>query len=383
MLGHKNILHVVSVFFSIPYFLGEQLDYMNEKKFKVHVISSPSDEILSYSIEHKFKYKEIPILRKLSFLADLRAIVSIIKYIKKNKISVVTGHSPKGALLSMISGYIAKVPKRIYLRHGLVYETAKGFKRFTMKNVDRITALLATKVINVSQSVMQISKDDRLNNSKKNILLNKGTCNGINVKKFSQSNINIETQTNIKRKLGINDDDFVIGFSGRLVIDKGIIELVEAFNLLKIEYLNVKLLLVGVIEERDKLPDSIINLIKNDDRIIHTGYIKYSEIEYYYSLMNIYVLPSYREGFPTSILEASSMELPIITSRSTGCIDAVIDGSTGFHVNIDSNSIFQKIKILIEDGTTRQLMGEKGHAFVIENFRQELVWAEIEKLYRV
>lgn len=126
---------------------------------------------------------------------------------------------------------------------------------------------------------------------------------------------------NLRSELGIKVSDFVIGFSGRLVKDKGNYRISIGFQQLQKSNSDIILLLVGMFEERDTLPDEIVEVIKENTNIINTGYVENATIEFYYALMDIFVLPSYREGFPTSVLEALAMELPVITTRVTGCVD--------------------------------------------------------------
>jgi len=345
------------------------------------IICSPSNELEAYSKSQVFKYKEIEILRRISVLKDIKAITKIYKYIKVNKIDIVNGHSPKGALLSMIAAYLAGVPKRIYFRHGLVYETSHGAKRFLLKSIDRLTALCSTNVVCVSPSLYKKSLKDNLYSRNKQIILSKGTCNGINIHKFNPDNLDESKKNNLKKGLNILGESLVIGFVGRLVRDKGIIELVKAFQSLSEKRNDLYLLLVGMFEERDALPDDVKNEIIDNSRILYTGYVNNSQIEYYYSMMDIFILPSYREGFPTSILEASAMKLPIITTRATGCKDAIIENFTGLFIHINSNEIIKSIDLLLNDKDERQRLGENGRSFVVENFEQTIIWKEIEKLY--
>lgn len=377
-----KILHVVNIFFTIPYFLGEQLNYFSKKKYELFVVCSPSDLLESYSLSHNFKYKQIPILRKISLVEDIKALINIISYINENKIEVVVGHTPKGALLAMISGFISRVPIRIYFRHGLVYETSKGFTRFILISMDRLTSFLATKIVCVSPSVYKQSLSDKLNVERKQIILHKGTCNGIDTKRFHRENLAIERISELRKKYSISEHkSFVIGYVGRLVRDKGIIELVEAFNQVQKQHLNCKLLLVGMMEERDSLPNEIITEIHNNSSIICTGYIDNQDMENYYALMNLFVLPSYREGFPTSVLEAASMELPILTTRATGCIDSIIENTNGCFVSHDKDEISQYMNRFINYPELCVEYGKNGRKFVMDNFRQDIIWEKIEKLY--
>jgi len=376
----KKILHVVNISFVIPYFLGKQLLYFKEKGYKEYIICSPSKELTLLSQKYKFEYKEFTVSRRISLIKDLHAIYNTARFIKKEKIDVITGHTPKGALIAMLAAYIIRVPVRIYFRHGLVYETSKGCKRKILILIDRLSALMSTKVVCVSPSVSKISLEDKLNKDSKQCLLSKGTCNGIDINRFNINNVfNI---IELKEKLGLLNSNFVIGFTGRLVKDKGIIELVRAFNKLHKRYPNIVLLLVGMLEDRDALPEDIVKYIRQMPSIINTGYVSNFVIEKYYALMDVFVLPSYREGFPTSVLEASSMELPIITTKVTGCIDSIINGKTGIFVDNNFISIANAIETLYLDKKKRLDYGINGRKFVVDNFDQQIIWKEIEKLYK-
>lgn len=377
-----KILHVVNISFVIPYFLGDQLIYFEKKGYKEYIVCSPSKELAVFSKRFNFTYKAILILRKISLISDLKALIKLSIYIRKKNIDIVTGHTPKGALLAMIAAYINRVSIRIYFRHGLVYETSKGTKRKLLILMDRLAAKLATKIVCVSPSVCQRSVADNLNKIDKQTLLLRGTCNGIDIKRFSRRSIQNEVLSKLKRKIGLEYNNFVIGFTGRLVRDKGIIELVEAFSVLHEKYADMRLLLVGMLEERDSLPVNVIESIKKNPNIITTGYVSNSSIEYYYALMNLFILPSYREGFPTSVLEASAMELPVLTTKATGCIDSIIENETGDFISHNAQDISSAIESFYKDEQKRLNYGKNGRSFVENNFRQELIWNEIEKLYK-
>lgn len=377
-----NILHVVNISFVIPYFLGKQLNWFVEKGHKEYIVCSPSGEMEEFSKRYSFEYKPIEVLRKISIGKDLKAVWSTYRYIKEVKADVVTGHTPKGGLVAMLAAWMARVPIRIYLRHGLVYETSTGLKRSLLVNIDRLASRLATKIVCVSPSVARRSVEDGLNPEWKQTVLAHGTCNGIDIERFSKATVSEERTIALKQKLGINDGDFVVGFAGRLVRDKGIIELVRAYQEIRKEHQNVRLMLVGMLEIRDALPEDVVKTIREDESIISTGYVGYDTIEQYYALMDVFVLPSYREGFPTSVLEASAMEIPVITTRATGCCDSIVDGETGYFVGHDAKELEAAIMKLYNSVELRGKMGMAGRMMVVENFRNEKVWKEIEKLYK-
>lgn len=376
-----KVLHIVNISFVIPYFLGKQMNWFTQKGYTEYVICSPSSELALFSKQYAFEYKEIEILRKISIFKDLKAVFSTIKYIKRINATIVTGHTPKGGLIAMLAAWLCRVPVRIYLRHGLVYETSTGMKRLLLIFIDRLASKLSTKIVCVSPSVAKRSIEDRLNSPEKQVVLANGTCNGIDVERFCSDRVDRVRVDEMKNNLGIEKGDFIIGFTGRLVKDKGIIELVRAYKNLRNEYNNVKLMLVGMLEIRDALPEDVVKTITDDDGIISTGYVEFSSIEYYYAMMDVFVLPSYREGFPTSVLEASSMSIPVITTRVTGCCDSIIDGVTGLFVGHDEHELMDALLSLYKDPSLRGQMGKAGREFVAENFEQSIIWKEIEKLY--
>jgi glycosyltransferase involved in cell wall biosynthesis len=213
--------------------------------------------------------------------------------------------------------------------------------------------------------------------------LGKGTCGGIDtINKFNPAKISSIKVEALRNKLGISDNAFVIGFCGRLIKDKGIQELVEGFDIIRSHYSEkvFRLLLVGMFEERDALPEHIIKRIYEDHGIVYTGFINDS-IEYYYSLMNVDILASYREGFGMSVIEASAMEIPVLTSRSTGCIDSIIEGSTGRYIEITPSSIAEGIELYLNNPEQARTYGKNGREFVKRNFDNLIIWKELEQFY--
>ena len=208
----KNILHVVNIYFTLPYFFGEQFIYFAEKGYNINVVCSPSEYLAPYAAKMGFDYIETPINRSFTILEDIKSIRAVCKFIKKKKIDVVVGHTPKGALIAMISAWLTRVPVRVYFRHGLLFETSKGLKRFILISIDRFTSALSTKVVCVSQSLLKQSIKNHLSLPGKQVLLGNGTCNGVDtVNAYNPDNINSDELAALKQKYGIADDDFVTG----------------------------------------------------------------------------------------------------------------------------------------------------------------------------
>jgi glycosyltransferase involved in cell wall biosynthesis len=373
-----NVLHVVSISFSLPYFVGDQFLHFKEKGVSFYVASSPSEHFFKYAVEKKFVPLPLRILRAISPMEDIRSVFRLRKLILQHNIQLVIGHTPKGGLISMLASYLAGISDRIYVRHGIMFETARGLKRWLLKSMEQLTGAMATKVVCVSNSIMEVSEREHLSSRKKNLLLGKGTCNGVDSNgRFNPENVPEYVKEKLRGKYNIGDNDFVVGFVGRLVNDKGIKELIQAWQLLLNEKTNIKLLLVGPFEERDALDEDIKNFIKHEPSVILTGLV--DDPRDYYTIMNVFILPSYREGLPTVVLEASSMELPIITTKATGCVDAIIEDETGIFCTYQPVDIAGKIKYYLHNRQIAQKHGANGRNFVSGNFEQHLVWNEIEQ----
>jgi glycosyltransferase involved in cell wall biosynthesis len=377
------ILHVINSFFSVPYFIGGQFLHFKKMGHKLYLICPESEFLESYSNEMEFTYKNIEITRTYSPLKDLLAIIRISVFARKKGVDILVGHTPKGAFLAMIAGWIAGIPERIYFRHGLVYETASGLNRKLLKIAEKITSYCSTRIICVSPSLALLSLKDKLNPESKQFLLGKGTCGGIDTHyKFNPYCIDNEKVSELRNKYNIKAEDIVIGFCGRLVQDKGIAELIKSHDRLRSQLpgKRIVLLLVGVFEERDKLPQDIIEKISTDSDIVHTGFV-FRDIQYFYSLMDIYILPSYREGFGMSVIEASAMEIPVLTTRATGCVDSIIENHTGRYIDITPNAITEGVMDYINNPDLALLHGKNGRLFVQENFDNLLIWRYLEQFY--
>jgi glycosyltransferase involved in cell wall biosynthesis len=376
----KKILHVVNISFVIPFYLGDQIDFFKSKGHSISIACTPSLDFFEYAKQKAFTPVPINVVRSFSVIKDLKAIFSLTMYLRKNPVDTVVGHTPKGAFIALISASLANIPNRIYFRHGLLFETSSGIKRHFLKFIEKFTSKIATKVICVSPSVLKVSMQQKLSSLSKTVILNNGTCNGIDaIKRFNPQNVlkDRDILKGLKEKL--DSDVKIIGFVGRLVKDKGLLELLDAWKILLLNNKKIHLLLIGPHEERDSLPEEYISYARDCNSITMLGLIK--EIESYYSIMDLFVLPSYREGFPTVVLEASAMELPVICSSKTGCVDSILENETGLFTSINPKGIAQKIQYLLNHPNKAKEMGKKGRLNVLKNFQQNLIWESLEKKY--
>lgn len=376
-----KVLNVVTVYFVVPFFFTDQFLYFKNKGVESHVSCSPDERFEPWAYGHNFTPHEILLKRNISPVQDVRTVRELMKLMRKEQFNIVCGHTPKGGLLSMIAAKLTGVKRRIYFRHGLVYETSKGLKRQLLIVTERIASWLATDVVCVSPYLVERSVKDHLTKKDKMHILHMGSCNGIDaIGKFNPEHIDKTIVMQLREKYGLQISDKVIGYTGRLVKDKGLVELVEAFEMLSKQYDNLKLLLVGPLEERDGLSERIVDIIEKHPKIVYTGLVD-DNIECYYYMMNYLVLCTHREGFGTSILEASSMGIPVLTTSHTGSRDAIVENVTGVYVETNANSLSTALKQYINNPMLAKQHGKAGREHMLQHFQQEIVWNEILKLY--
>ena len=373
-----RVLEIMPLAHSAMEFIGDQLSYFKEQgRYEMHLISTPADGIYEFAEREGTAYSPMVIPRTIEPLQDIKNMWRIFRYVRKHKIDVVIGHQSKGILYGMLPSKLGGAKYRVVLAHGVLEDTMTGLKQKIFATENKIMSSFATHVLCVSPSVMRRRVELGIDKPERQRILGKGTCNGVDaLNKFNPQKVPASITDSIRDKYGLKKDDFVVGFCGRLVRDKGVTELAGALKLLKERYpeLPVKLFVIGNLEKRDALPDETVNFLKESKDVIFTGRVDYSEIQNYYTVMDAFVLPSYREGFPTVVLEASAMALPLIVSRSTGCIDSIIENQTGVYCDITPESIAEAV-MTFADKEKANRFGQAGRQFVLENFEHTKVKA--------
>lgn len=330
--------------------------------------------------EHLFVKREgvthlpIKIMQDISVLNDIRTLFAIVKWFKKLKPDIVNFGTPKISLLGMLAAKWLGVPTRIYSCWGLRYETESGIKRFILRMMERLTVINATTVVYISRSLMKSSAKNGTANLSKSILLGKGSSNGVDTSYFNRSRVDIDERSGLLKKYGL-EDKIVIGFVGRVTRDKGAYELVKAFESLQKKYDDIKLVMLGHV----KCPPEFKARYEANLGIIHVPF--QDNVPLYMSLFDIFVLPSWREGFPNVPIQAAAMGLPCVVSDATGCVDSVSDGFNGtiFPVR-EEQRLHAALERYIVDPQLRRMHGENGPVWA-GNFTQTGIWNELASLY--
>lgn len=372
----KRILEVINLASSAENFIGDQFSYFPQHgDYEMHLICSDGANLEGLVQKHNIKSKVVQINRSITPWQDFKSLIAICKYIRKNKIDVIICHQEKGNLLGQTAGFLMRVPVRIILSHGILYETMTGIKRELIRLQDKMVSRMSTNVICVSYFVKEKRIKDGVDKPEKSIVLGHGSCNGIDtVNKFNPNLISIEETNRLREKYEINKDDFIIGFCGRLVKDKGIVEMIQAFIELKNKHPErvIKLFVVGGLEQRDALPQEIVSFILSSKDVVFSGSVPYAEIQKFYTLMNVLVLPSHRDGLGLAPLEAQAMSVPAIVSKHTGCRETIVEHETGEYVDLIPESVCEKMEIFLDKEYAKKI-GAKGRCFVEKFFDVSIV----------
>jgi glycosyltransferase involved in cell wall biosynthesis len=370
----KKIVRTSTIAATMSIVLKGQLRYLNEYFDIIGITSKDDKHFRELQIRENVKMISVPMSRKISILKDILSLFQLIKIIKIEKPVIVHSITPKAGLLTMLAAKIAGVPIRIHTFTGLIFPSRTGVRRFFLLNLDRLICLCATNVYPEGEGVKKDLINNHVTNKKLKVIAN-GNINGINTDYFRDDYLpnKKEVICKIRKSYGIDENDIVFVFVGRINKEKGIRELIEAFNgLQKLGHKNTKLLLVGLIDDQ-RSSRSIDLLIKSNENILFLG--RFDDVRPYYLIGDIYVHPSYREGFPNSVLEAGAMGLPSIVTDINGSNEIIRQNFNGLIVPVKSTGkLMEAMMILISNTHLRQSMSFNSRQNVEELYNNNIVW---------
>lgn len=361
-------------------FVRKEVAYLRHAGFEVTMISSPGGQLETISTSEGAMAVAIPMEREISPLKDLVSLWKFYRAMRRIKPDLVDASTPKAGLLGSLAAVLARVPCRVYTLRGLRMETATGFKRLVLWLAERVACACAHRVVPVSKSLRLRAIELKLVSPEKACSLGNDSC-GLDTERFNPRNRKTEEVTQLRQRLGLTGNETVIGFVGRFVKDKGIRELVEAFRELSTSCPALRLLLVGDFENGDPVEPEIRRYVEATPTILRPGFV--ADTAFYYSLMDVFVLPTYREGLGVVNLEAQASGVPVVTTMATGAADSVKDDVTGFLVPVgDAVALAAAIEKLLRDSDLRLRMGQAGREWVERDFRPEVVWDGYVRLYQ-
>ena len=356
LINHIKALSVFYDVYLIANFENQSTDFFNNLPLK--------------------EIKNISIARDIHLFQDLKALLELRSYLKKMRFDAVHTVTPKAGLLGILAARLSGVKNRIHIFTGQVWHTKKGVFRSLLMFLDRFIVWNATHILVDGESQRQFLIKNKIVSDYNSFVLGKGSISGVDVTRFLPNN---DEKKAIRNELGISEGDVVYMFLGRMNIDKGIRELAQAFEKLNIKYSNVKLLLVG--DDEENMIPYIKKTVTFLDNVIFYGITP--SPEKLLQACDVYCLPSYREGFGTSIIEASLMEKPIICSDTYGLMGTIVENQTGLrHKTADVNSLFIQMEKLVQNNELRNNLGKEGRKYVMNNFDSKLIsekWVEFYK----
>ncbi|WP_078595895.1 glycosyltransferase family 4 protein [Evansella clarkii] len=370
-MTNKRICFVTTTSVTIKSFLIGQLEYFYMRGYEVTVICN-NDLQLAKSLPSYINYKPVEMVRGVNSANAIRCIYQLYKIFKKENFDIVQYSTPNAALYTSVAAWLARVPVRLYCQWGIRYVGFEGWKRQFFKLLEKAVCTLSTYIEPDSLGNLNFSFREKLYKPRKSRVIWNGSANGVDLVKFDISKKCYWNKL-IRKQYNIQPDELVIGFIGRLDKDKGINELLQAFKKISDEYQNCKLLIIGPDDKVEGLEPEIYKWSKSFDSVIYTGFT--TQVEKFIAAMDLFVLPSYREGFGSVVIEAEAMGVPVIVTDIPGPVDAMQPGITGLTVPKGSvQPLVDAMEQMILNPKEREEMGKNAFNFARTNFAQEKLW---------
>jgi glycosyltransferase involved in cell wall biosynthesis len=356
-----------------------QLNYFVVQGYEVFLLAPSDSRSLQFCVDEGATLLAVPMERDISLFKDLKSLLIIIRHFINIKPDVVNVGTPKVGLLGMLASFLLRVPRRIYTCRGFRFEHEHGVKKKILMMMERVAGMCAQDIICISPSIEELGLKLKVFEKKKTVVINKGSSNGIEISRFDATKIPIVKTEELKKELHL-ENCFVFGFVGRLNDRKGVKEAYEAFNKMYLTNTKLRFIFVGAME-MDQITDTmLLNNIISHPGILYLGSKK--DVPLYLSLMDVFVLPSWSEGFGNVLVEAAAMGLPVISTDATGCKDAVSNGYNGVLVQLKSvEALVNAMEYLYNDEETRRRFGANGVNWA-NNFDSKIIWSRMESLYK-
>lgn len=377
----KKIIRVTTIPASLKVLLKGQLRFINQY-YEVIGVSGDGEALKEVRENEGIRTEVVEMTRTISPIKDLVATYKLYRLLKKEKPHIVHTHTPKAGIVGMLAAKLAGVKHRFHTVAGMPLLVVKGPKRTLLNMVEKATYAFATKVFPNSYGLYDIILEEGFTKKGKLAVIGKGSSNGINIDHFD-SNLYSEQDINtLKKQLNIKDNEFIFTFVGRLVTDKGINELVSAFDIFSKQHKDSKLVLVGWREnDLDPLLPKTEEALKNNKHIIQVGY--QPDVRPYFAISQALVFPSYREGFPNVVLQAGAMNIPSIVTNINGCNEIIKHGENGLIIPThDAQAIVDAMCYLKENPEIHRIMSTNSRKIIASNYRHTYIWNELLKEYQ-
>lgn len=377
----SKIIRITTVPISLDKLLTNQMKFMSQY-YEVIAVSSDKSNLEIVAKDQNVDFKEINMSRKITPFKDLVSLIKMIVFFLKNRPLIVHTHTPKAGIIGMLAANITRVPIRLHTVAGLPLMEAQGIKRKVLNTVEKLTYAAATKVYPNSKGLEKFILEQKFTTQNKIKVIGQGSSNGIDTSYFNKNQIPQNIINNLKTTLGLTLTDFVFIFVGRLVSDKGINELINAFSQITETFTNAKLVLVGPLEQDlDPLHPNTLHKINTNNNIIAVGYQQ--DVRPYLALSHVLTFPSYREGFPNVVMQAGAMGLPSIVTNINGCNEIIEDKTNGFIIPVkNSIALKEAMQQFLEEKINYEFMSLNSREIIANRYEQRYIWDQLLKEYK-
>lgn len=375
----QKLIRITTVPMSLHKLLKGQMKFMSAY-YDVVAVSGDSDILRVVAANEGVEVKGLEMTREITPWKDIHSLWKMYRFFRKEKPYIVHTHTPKAGIVGMMAAWFARVPLRLHTVAGLPLMEATGFKRHLLNFVERLTYSFATKVYPNSYGLRDFIVKEKLCVEEKLQVIGYGSSNGIDTSYFDPVLITSEDKETLRNILKIDETEFIFIFIGRLVKDKGINELIDAF--VKTSTQKCKLLLVGPYEnELDPLLPTTKQIIESNPDIITVGYQE--DVRPYLAISNCLVFPSYREGFPNVVMQAGAMGLPSIVTNINGCNEIIIEGVNGIVIPVkDVAALTKAMKSVLDNPVELYRMASNARQLIVNRYEQRTVWEAILDEYK-
>ncbi|MCE7792509.1 glycosyltransferase family 4 protein [Salipaludibacillus sp. CUR1] len=382
-MTRKKICFITTTSITIKSFLTGQMAFLKEHGYDITAVCAKDDSLIN-DLPPTVTYMPLKMKRGIDGPGAVLSIFFLYRFLKKEKFDIVQYSTPNASIYAAIASRLAKVPVRLYCQWGIRYTGFNGWKRKLFKAIEKVTCSLSTCIEPDSYGNLKFSHQEGLYTPSKSRVIWNGSANGVDLSKFDISKKEAWRQE-IRMKNNISDNDFVLGFIGRLDKDKGINELFAAYKSISARYPGTKLLLVGPKDNSGGLHARLLERSGKNESVIYSGFT--TQVEKYAAAMDVFILPSYREGFGSVVIEAEAMGVPVIVTDIPGPTDAIQENDTGLLIQKGcSRSLVNAIETLIMNPDLCAKMSKNANRFVREHFEQKKLWKYIledrEMLYK-
>ncbi|NNE20932.1 MAG: glycosyltransferase family 4 protein [Myxococcales bacterium] len=378
-----KVLHVCAVAFGLETLLLPQIDYLRKRGLSVEAACSPDPRVERLRARG-YTIHEIQIDRKISPLPNSRTVMELGKLMRAQHYDLVHTHAPVASALGRVAAKLAGIQRIVYTAHGFYFHDDMPRHQYALYHgVEKSIARITDRVLVQSQEDFDTAVTTGIGSAEKIRYLG----NGIDVARFDGAAVSAERRAQLRTELRVPDHHGpILGITGRITEEKGFGELIEAMSELREDFPEAHLIVIGgqLSTERDAFQARLVDVIGErglDSHVTFTGFR--DDVQELLGLLDVFVLPSYREGLPRSVLEAMAMALPVVATRIRGCREAVVDQVTGLLVPArDGGALKRAITEILSDPALAQRFGKAGRERVVSTFDERFVFARLENYYR-